>query len=117
MLDIEWPFPTHMDFRGQKMAERLFQVIIVFFGLIGFLAGYMMQQFSMTIYSVLFGVLVSAVLTIPPWPMYRNNPVEWQKPSNSTKETNKNNSSSSSSSSSKSPNKDVRKPPKGKKDQ
>ncbi|CAF1193283.1 unnamed protein product [Adineta ricciae] len=98
MIDIEWPFATHMDFRGQKMAERLFQVIIVFFGLIGFLVGYMMQQFSMTIYSVLFGVLVSAFLTIPPWPIYRNNPVEWQKPIDSKKDANgnKNNSSNKS---------------------
>lgn len=96
MLDIELPFPTHMvkwkakekifskrnvsvkDFVGQKMAERLFQVIIGFFGVrfilfqfrsfeensffqvIGFIAGYVMQQFSMAVYSVLFGVAVAA---------------------------------------------------------
>jgi hypothetical protein len=44
--------------------------------------------------------------------MYRNNPVDWQQPVESNKETttNKNNSST------KSPNKDVRKP-KAKKDQ
>lgn len=112
MLDIQWPFATHMDFRGQKIAERLFQVIISFFGIIGFIAGYVMQQFSMTIYSVLFGVLVSAVLTLPPWPMYRNNPVVWQKPSDSTKTTNGNKTSSSV----KSPKKDNQKP-KNKKDQ
>ncbi|CAF1006923.1 unnamed protein product [Rotaria sp. Silwood1] len=112
MLDIEWPFATHMDFRGQKMAERLFQVIIVLFGIIGFIAGYMMQQFSMTIYSVLFGVLISALLTLPPWPMYRNNPVEWQKPIDSNKETITNKNATSA----KSPKKDVRKS-KGKKDE
>ena len=50
------------DFRGQKMAERLFQLIVGFFGVIGFIAGYLMQQFSMTIYSVLFGVAVSALV-------------------------------------------------------
>ncbi|CAF2590587.1 unnamed protein product [Rotaria sp. Silwood2] len=106
MLDIEWPFPTHVDFHGQKMAERLFQVIIVLFGIIGFFAGYMMQQFSMTIYSVLFG------LTLPPWPMYRNNPIEWQKPIDSNKETITNKNVSSA----KSPKKDARKQ-KGKKDE
>ncbi|CAF1252293.1 unnamed protein product [Rotaria sordida] len=106
MLDIQWPFPTHMDFRGQKMAERLFQVIIILFGIVGFLAGYMMQQFSMTMYSVLFGVLVSALLTLPPWPMYRNNPVEWQKPIDSN---NKETTTNKNASSVKSPKKDVRK--------
>lgn len=29
----------------------------------GFVAGYIMQQFSMTIYSVLFGVFVSAIVS------------------------------------------------------
>ncbi|CAF1190322.1 unnamed protein product [Rotaria magnacalcarata] len=112
MLDIEWPFETHMDFCGQKMAERLFQVIIVLFGIIGFFAGYIMQQFSMTIYSVLFGVLVSAILTLPPWSIYRNNQIQWQKPLDSNKETTTNKNGSSA----KSPKKDVRKT-KGKKDE
>jgi len=109
MLDINWPFPTHMDFRGQKMAERVFQVIVVLFGTVGFIVAYMMQQFSMTIYSLLFGVLVAAFLTLPPWPMYRNNPVEWQKVSDST-------TSNKNVSSIKSPKKDNQKP-KAKKEQ
>ncbi|CAF0819809.1 unnamed protein product [Rotaria sordida] len=79
MIDIEWPFYTHMDFYGQKKAERLFQIIIILFGIIGFIIGYMMQQFSVTIYSVLLGTFVSVLLTLPPWPIYRNNPIEWQK--------------------------------------
>ncbi|CAF0787190.1 unnamed protein product [Rotaria sp. Silwood1] len=91
MINIEWPFYTHMDFCGQKMAERLFQVIISLFGIIGFIIGYMMQQFSMTIYSVLLGTFVAVLLTLPPWPIYRNNPIQWQKTIDSSKEI-KNNS-------------------------
>ncbi len=80
----------------------------------------------MTIYSVCFGVFVSAIvgnelinndriffslfqLTLPPWSIYRNNPIEWQKAVDSSKE-NKNNSNA------KSPKKDTRKP-KAKKDE
>jgi hypothetical protein len=44
--------------------------------------------------------------------MYRNNPVEWQKPVNSSKETNTNKNGSTA----KSPKKDVKKP-KAKKDE
>ncbi|CAF0897652.1 unnamed protein product [Adineta steineri] len=86
MIDIGWPFPTYIDYFGQKTAERLFQIVIILFSIIGFIAGYLMQQFSMTIYTLLFGVFVSALLTLPPWPMYRNNPIEWQKSSNLSKE-------------------------------
>ncbi|CAF0738245.1 unnamed protein product [Didymodactylos carnosus] len=60
MIDIEWPFGTHM--------------------IVGFIFGYILQRFSITIYIVLIGVAISAVLTLAPWPMYRNHPVAWQKP-------------------------------------
>lgn len=110
MIDIEWPFATHMDFIGQKMAERLFQIIIIFFGVIGFIAGYIMQQFSMTIYSVLFGVLISAFLTLPPWSVYRNNPVQWQTATVDSSKENRNIPTAKSS------NKDARKS-KAKKDE
>ncbi|KAK2148806.1 hypothetical protein LSH36_481g00015, partial [Paralvinella palmiformis] len=49
--------PTHMDFDGQRRAEKTFQVIIVLFA-----------------------------LTLPPWPMYRRKPLSWQ-PTKSREET------------------------------
>ncbi|CAF0936188.1 unnamed protein product [Didymodactylos carnosus] len=107
MFDIEWPFETHMDFIGQKMAERLFQVIIVAFGIVGFISGYILQQYSITIYIVLTGLAVSALLTLPPWPMYRNHPVQWQKPDLVT--TTRDKEYSSKSGSSKPPKKETRK--------
>ncbi|CAF5179948.1 unnamed protein product, partial [Rotaria magnacalcarata] len=51
-------------------------------------------------------------LTLPPWSIYRNNQIQWQKPLDSNKETTTNKNGSSA----KSPKKDVRKT-KGKKDE
>ncbi|KAL8571174.1 hypothetical protein ACOMHN_010635 [Nucella lapillus] len=71
--------PVHMDFAGQKRAERTFQFIILLFGVVGFVWGYICQQFSQTMYILLAGVALSCILTLPPLNMYRKNPLQWQK--------------------------------------
>ncbi|KAI0219944.1 Signal peptidase complex subunit 1 [Lamellibrachia satsuma] len=72
--------PTHMDFDGQRRAERTFQVIIILFAVVGFIWGYICQQFSQTMYILCAGFLLSCVLTLPPWPIYRMKSLDWQKP-------------------------------------
>ncbi|XP_022226225.1 signal peptidase complex subunit 1 [Drosophila obscura] len=76
MLEI----PTHMDFVGQGKAERWSRLIITFFGVVGLIYGAIVQQFSQTVYILGVGFLLSSLITIPPWPFYRNNPLKWQKP-------------------------------------
>merc|ERR1712002_433804 len=71
--------PTHMDFEGQKRAERTFHIIILLFAVVGFTWGYICQQFSQTMYILFAGFALSCVLTLPPWPMYRLKPLLWQK--------------------------------------
>ncbi|ESN90621.1 hypothetical protein HELRODRAFT_127888, partial [Helobdella robusta] len=66
------------DFEGQKKAEWFFQIIIVLFSIVGFIWGYICQQFSQTFYIVMAGFVLSCLLTLPPWPMYRRNPLKWQ---------------------------------------
>ncbi|XP_074661837.1 signal peptidase complex subunit 1-like [Tubulanus polymorphus] len=72
--------PTHMDFEGQKKAEKIFQTIIILFAVVGFVWGYICQQFSQTVYILGAGFALSCLLTLPPWPMYRVKPLTWQKP-------------------------------------
>ncbi|XP_058058265.1 signal peptidase complex subunit 1 [Anopheles bellator] len=71
---------THMDFEGQGRAEKLSRVIITLFGAVGLLWGYIIQQFSQTVYILIAGVVLASLLTIPPWPIYRKKPLNWQKP-------------------------------------
>ncbi|EDW14814.1 signal peptidase complex subunit 1 [Drosophila mojavensis] len=78
MLDIQ----THMDFVGQAKAERWSRIIITLFGVIGLIYGAVVQQFSQTVYVLGVGFLISSLITIPPWPIYRRNPLKWQKPVN-----------------------------------
>jgi len=72
--------PLHMDYEGQKCAERLFQGIIGVFAIVGFVWGYVCQQFSQTVFILAAGFVMSCLLTLPPWPMYRRNPLPWLKP-------------------------------------
>ncbi|KAL2090719.1 hypothetical protein ACEWY4_012982 [Coilia grayii] len=78
MLSIFKSIPTHMDYKGQKLAEQIFQGIILISAVIGFVYGYIIEQFGWTVYIVLAGFAVSCLLTLPPWPMYRKNPLNWQ---------------------------------------
>uniref|UniRef100_A0AAV2M6J1 Signal peptidase complex subunit 1 n=1 Tax=Knipowitschia caucasica TaxID=637954 RepID=A0AAV2M6J1_KNICA len=67
-----------MDYKGQKLAEQIFQGIILVSAAIGFIYGLIVEQFGWTVYIVLAGFAVSCVLTLPPWPMYRQSPLAWQ---------------------------------------
>ncbi|XP_017753479.1 PREDICTED: signal peptidase complex subunit 1-like [Eufriesea mexicana] len=71
---------THVDYEGQGRAEKLSRVIITLFGIVGLIWGYVIQQFSQTLYILGAGFMLAAVITLPPWPMFRRNPLDWQKP-------------------------------------
>ncbi|XP_074861066.1 signal peptidase complex subunit 1 [Carettochelys insculpta] len=77
MLGVFSSFPTQMDYKGQKLAEQIFQGIILVSAVIGFIYGYITEQFGWTVYIVMAGFAVSCLLTLPPWPMYRRNPLKW----------------------------------------
>ena len=74
MIDAIRNIPVHMDFVGQGRAEKLYQIIIVLFGVVGLVWGFMIQQFSQTVYILGAGLLLSSLLTIPPWGIYRSAP-------------------------------------------
>ncbi|KAI8517317.1 PREDICTED: signal peptidase complex subunit 1-like [Branchiostoma belcheri] len=78
--------PSHMDYKGQKLAEQIFQIIIVVFAVVGFAWGYVCEQFVQTVYILVAGFILSCLLTLPPWPIYRRHPLPWQKPRDDSKE-------------------------------
>ncbi|KAE8612918.1 hypothetical protein XENTR_v10013040 [Xenopus tropicalis] len=62
MLGVFSSIPTQMDFKGQKLAEQIFQGIILFSAVLGFLYGYVIEQFGWTVYIVIAGFAVSCLV-------------------------------------------------------
>merc|ERR1711962_1202072 len=79
MINYLKSIPTHMDFDGQARAENLSRTIVVLFGVVGLVWGYIIQQFSQTVYILGAGLVLATILTVPPWPLYRLKPLKWQK--------------------------------------
>jgi len=61
----------YVDFHGQQRAERIFQVILVLAGCIGWLYGFFTQSMQNGMIVLGGGLAVSSVLTIPPWGFLR----------------------------------------------
>ncbi|KAM8781531.1 LOW QUALITY PROTEIN: signal peptidase complex subunit 1-like [Rhynchonycteris naso] len=68
--------PRQMDYKGQKLAEQMFQGIILFSAIVGFICGYV-AEFRWTVYIVMAGFAFLCLLTLPPWPIYRRHPLKW----------------------------------------
>jgi len=68
-----------MDYKGQELAEWLFYYIIIGFGGVGWVYGWIEQDFSHVFWAWLVGLGLACVLCVPDWPFYNRNPVKWLK--------------------------------------
>ncbi len=78
-------YNLEMDYQGQKLAEQLYQCILILFTIVGLIWGYYCQQFIQTFYFICTGFLLSAILILPPWPMFRSHPLTWRQSNATTK--------------------------------
>merc|ERR1712003_89398 len=57
----------YVDFHGQFRAERIFQVLLVLAGAIGWLYGFFTESMQNSMIVLGGGLAVSSLLTLPPW--------------------------------------------------
>lgn len=50
------------DFEGQAKAEKISRLIITLFGAVGLIWGYLIQQFSQTVYILFAGFALAAIV-------------------------------------------------------
>ncbi|KAI6203521.1 Lon protease-like protein, mitochondrial [Aphelenchoides besseyi] len=82
-------FSTHHDFQGklahlivvlnslvsgQKKSERLLQVLFALYLILCFSS----SECLFVIGTILFGAVVASVVVLPPWPIFRRHPLNWQ---------------------------------------
>eukprot|EP00271_Cylindrocystis_brebissonii_P009537 TRINITY_DN24494_c0_g1_i1.p1 TRINITY_DN24494_c0_g1~~TRINITY_DN24494_c0_g1_i1.p1 ORF type:complete len:115 (-),score=13.20 TRINITY_DN24494_c0_g1_i1:955-1299(-) len=69
-----------MDWQGQKLAEQLMQYIVLLAAIISFLAGYLLQSYKVMMAIYCGGILVASLVTIPNWPLFNRNKLQWLSP-------------------------------------
>ncbi|CAG8762488.1 27386_t:CDS:2, partial [Dentiscutata erythropus] len=70
-------FEWRIDFEGQKHCEFISQIVVVLFAVIGFVYGFHNQDLLATMEIYLGGIIITSILTLPPWPFYNKHPVQW----------------------------------------
>jgi signal peptidase complex subunit 1 len=73
-------FFRDMDFKGQELAELVLVRLMALFAAVGFIAGYMSSSFQIMALINGAGLVVLALLVVPPWPLYSRNPLPWLPP-------------------------------------
>ncbi|KAL7135069.1 hypothetical protein ABFS83_11G068100 [Erythranthe nasuta] len=66
-----------MDWQGQKLAEHLMQLMLVFFAVAAFITGYVLGSFQTMLLIYAAGVVLTSLITIPNWPFFNRNPINW----------------------------------------
>lgn len=88
-----------MDYRGQKLCEYIYTILVILFGGVAWIIGYIKNDFVITFYGWAAGLALGLVvrasilllslspcltslsfalqLCIPDWPMYNRNKVIW----------------------------------------
>jgi signal peptidase complex subunit 1 len=67
-----------MDFVGQAKAQDLYTIVLWVSGIIGFLVGFVSQRFLYGFFVVFAGLLISGLVTIPSWPIFNRNRLQFQ---------------------------------------
>eukprot|EP00287_Rhodomonas_sp_CCMP768_P013031 CAMPEP_0196738254 /NCGR_PEP_ID=MMETSP1091-20130531/15715_1 /TAXON_ID=302021 /ORGANISM="Rhodomonas sp., Strain CCMP768" /LENGTH=94 /DNA_ID=CAMNT_0042082215 /DNA_START=9 /DNA_END=293 /DNA_ORIENTATION=- len=60
----------HADMEAQRFCEQLYQAIILIFSVAGFIVGYFMESFRITVYAVFGGVCIASAICVPDWGIF-----------------------------------------------
>ncbi|KAI9473783.1 MAG: microsomal signal peptidase [Benjaminiella poitrasii] len=63
-----------IDFEGQKKSEQLLRYLLTASGVASFFAGYFTQSMRLLVIVFCIGLIITAAVTIPPWPVYNKHP-------------------------------------------
>ncbi|RPB00112.1 SPC12-domain-containing protein [Choiromyces venosus 120613-1] len=66
-----------IDFEGQRLAETLTTAILVLAGALAFIVGFVLSDLKYTVYIGLSGTAIAFLAVVPPWGIYKRNPLTY----------------------------------------
>ena len=66
-----------MDYKGQMLSENLYYWIIILFGAVAWVVGFLKEDFYVTVLGWGAGVALATLLCVPDWPWFNRNPITW----------------------------------------
>ena len=66
-----------MDFQGQRLSERMYQICIVMFAILGFVVGYGTGSFRAMMACFGAGVVIAVVIAVADWKYFNQHPQRW----------------------------------------
>ncbi|KAN0060611.1 hypothetical protein ACQY0O_007269 [Thecaphora frezii] len=66
-----------IDFEGQRLADRIYQEILIMVSVAGFVFGYFLQSMPVCMGAFSAALVVSLLAVVPPWPMLNRYHVQW----------------------------------------
>jgi len=67
----------YIDFTGQRHTYWLMHTGLTLATLVSFVVGWFRSDVFLTLYTALAGATLTALLVLPPWPMYKTHPTPW----------------------------------------
>ncbi|KAK0384794.1 hypothetical protein NLU13_7272 [Sarocladium strictum] len=66
-----------IDFNGQRRAELFSTLFLALTGLFAFNIGWVREDIALAVYTGLGGTALTFLLVVPPWPIYKKDPVKF----------------------------------------
>ncbi|KAJ5984529.1 microsomal signal peptidase subunit SPC12 [Penicillium waksmanii] len=85
LAPLQDAFEGQIDFHGQRLAEILSTALLVIFGAISFVVGYIYKDIHLTLWIGLGGTIFTGLVVIPAWPWFNRNPEKWLAPGGNLK--------------------------------
>ncbi|KAJ5743659.1 microsomal signal peptidase subunit SPC12 [Penicillium manginii] len=77
LAPLQDAFEGQIDFHGQRLAEILSTALLIIFGAISFVVGYIYKDIHLTLWIGLGGTVFTGLAVIPAWPWFNRNPEKW----------------------------------------
>ncbi|EQC41775.1 hypothetical protein SDRG_00638 [Saprolegnia diclina VS20] len=67
-----------VDYAGQALAEKMMRIIFIVFCTPAWIYGFFQQDFTYPLYAWGAACATAVVLTLPNWPYFNRNPIQWR---------------------------------------